>query len=136
VSERILVAEDDRSILRLVTLLLGRAHYEVDTARNGREALEKIEQRDYDVVLLDLMMPELSGLDVLERLCLLHQQRKFVVIMSAASRVAIDDGITLNVFATLRKPFENDELIATVRACIAAQGPSAGLPPLAGARAA
>lgn len=86
----------------------------------GRDALEKIELSDYDVVMLDLMMPEVSGFDVLARLRSRDPQRKFVVIMSAASNEMVARATGRNVFAALRKPFAIDDMIATVRACIAA----------------
>lgn len=119
---QILVAEDDPSILRLVTVLLQRAHCHVDTAVNGRRALEKIQQMDYDVVVLDLMMPELSGLDLLKQISLREPLRKFVIIMSAASSTVVARAISPNVFAVLRKPFEIERLVATVRECISGPG--------------
>ena len=122
---RILVADDDPSILRLVTAILRRSHYDVDTAVNGREALEKIERARYDVVMLDLMMPELSGIAALARLQVRDPRPKFVIIMSAASSTVLAAAAGPNVFAALRKPFEIDELLATVRECIAAGDPSA-----------
>ena len=118
-SERILVVEDDASILRLVNAVLTRAGYEVDTATNGREALEKIERTPYAAVVLDLMMPGSSGFDVLARLRIIDPQHKFVIITSAASaEVMAKAAVSPNVFAALRKPFEIDELTAAVRACI------------------
>lgn len=118
--KRILVTDDDPSILRLVRAILKRADYEVDTAVNGREALEKIELTHYDVVVLDLTMPEVSGAEVLARLQVRDAKPKFVVIMSAESPdVIAKNAESMNVFAALRKPFEIGDMIATVRACIA-----------------
>jgi len=120
-SERVLVAEDDASILRLVTAVLARAGYEVDTATNGFDALHKIELTPYGAVVLDLMMPGSSGFDVLARLQVTEPQHKFVIIMSAASGDVITRAVACsNVFAVLRKPFELNDLIADVRKCIAA----------------
>lgn len=120
---RVLVTEDDASILRLVTAVLTRAGYEVDTATNGCRALERIERTPYDAVVLDLMMPGSSGFDVLARLQVSDPQHKFVIIMSAASPDVLAKAAGPNVFAVLHKPFEIDELTAAVRACIAAQPP-------------
>ena len=117
--KRILVADDDPSILRLVEAILTRANYVVDTATDGRDALAKIERTRYDVVMLDLMMPEVSGFDVLARLPVRRPQPRFVVIMSAATPDVIANAVSLNVFAALRKPFDLDEMITTVRACLA-----------------
>lgn len=119
-SERVLVAEDDTSILRLVTMVLKRAGHQVDTTNNGSDALRKIELTPYDAVVLDLMMPGGSGFDVLARLQVTDPQHKFVIIMSAASGDVVTKAAACsNVFAVLRKPFELDELIVAVRACIA-----------------
>jgi DNA-binding response OmpR family regulator len=119
-SDRVLIAEDDASILRLVTAVLTRAGYQVDTATNGSDALEKIERTPYNAVVLDLMMPGSSGFDVLARLQGTDPQHKFVIIMSAASSDVVVNAVTPNVFAALRKPFDLGELIAAVHACIAA----------------
>jgi len=118
--KRVLVAEDDASILRLVTTVLNRAGYEVDTATNGCQALEKIERTPYDAVVLDLMMPGTSGFDVLTRLQVIDPLHKFVIVMSAASRDLVAKALSLNVFAALHKPFDIDELTAAVRRCVAA----------------
>ncbi|MGZ7080013.1 MAG: ATP-binding protein, partial [Thermoanaerobaculia bacterium] len=125
--KRILVTDDDPSIRALVTAVLKRANanYDVDTAANGREALEKIAATRYDVVVLDLMMPEVSGMDVIARLEARDPQPRFVVVMSASSKEIVASAVGLNVFGALRKPFNIEEMIATVRACIAAPPPNA-----------
>ncbi len=118
--KRILVTDDDPAIVRLVAAILKRAKYEVDTATGGREALAKIDLTHYDVVVLDLMMPEVSGFDVLAHLQVRGSLPGFVVVMSAASREVVMSAVSRHVFAALRKPFEIDEMIAAVSACIAA----------------
>lgn len=118
---RILVADDDLAIRVLVKAVLKRARYDVDTASNGREALEKVAAAHYDVVVLDLMMPEVSGFEVLERLPPREPFfGKFVVIMSATSPEAMAKAASSKVFGTLRKPFDIAELVSKVDACIAA----------------
>jgi DNA-binding NtrC family response regulator len=127
-SERILVVDDDAAILRFVTILLRREHYDVDTAKGGRDALSKIELTKYDVVVLDLMMPEVNGLDVLKELAARKPQIKCVVLMSAASRFDLANSVNPNVFAALSKPFEIGALITAVRGCIEAACEPAGPP--------
>lgn len=117
---RILVVDDDPSILRLVATVLRREHYDVDTATGGSVALSLIELTRYDVVVLDLTMPEVSGFDVLKRLAARDPQVKCVVIMSAASRFNIANSMTANVFAALSKPFDIQALITAVAGCIEA----------------
>jgi DNA-binding NtrC family response regulator len=115
--KRILVVDDDGSILRLVATILKREFYQVDTAKGGMEALSKIELTRYDVIVLDLMMPEVSGYDVLTAIHLREPEAPCVVVMSAASSFDIANAINPNVFATLSKPFDNAHLIETVRKC-------------------
>jgi CheY-like chemotaxis protein len=65
---RILVVDDEASIRAMVKTVLERVGYDVTTARNGREAIALLAQSDFDVVLLDVMMPVLGGVDVVESL--------------------------------------------------------------------
>ena len=116
--KRILVVDDDGPILRLVATVLRRENYEVDTAGGGREALSKIELTPYDVIVLDLMMPDVTGYDVLKSLYARVPQVKCVVILSAASSFELATSTNPNVFITLRKPFEIAALISAVGACI------------------
>jgi len=104
----------------------------VDTAGGGGEALSKIELTLYDVIVLDLMMPEVSGVDVLRSLHARRPQVKCVVIMSAASSLEMGSSIHPSVFAALRKPFDNVDLINAVRGCIEATtcGPADPVLPL------
>ena len=128
--EKILVVDDDGSILRLVATILKREHYHVDTASGGREALSKIELTPYDVIVLDLMMPEVSGLDVLRSLDVRFPRIKCVVILSAASSFDLAASHNPNVFAALRKPFDNAALVSAVRGCIEANCPAPDVVPI------
>ena len=101
-----------------MTTILRRAGYVVDKAAGGREALEKIGATEYAAILLDLMMPEVSGFDVLTSLHSRGEGPRCVIIMSAAAPDALAKAYTLKVFAGLRKPFDVVELTTTVRACI------------------
>lgn len=134
---RILVVDDDASILRLLATILRREFYDVDTASGGREALSKIELTLYDVIVLDLMMPEVSGLDVLRSLHVRRPQVRCVVILSAASSFDVAGSINPNVFAALRKPFDVTGLITAVRECVEANccpaSPALPLPPVVAA---
>ncbi len=123
-ARRVLVVDDDPTIRKLVSVVLEKANFRVDTAADGREALEKLHRERYDVVVMDLMMPGMTGLDVMARLPIRDTQPKFVVIMSAAPDDVIESAIGGNVFAALRKPFRIEEIVETVHACIAAPAPA------------
>ena len=127
-AKRILVVDDDGSILRLVATILRREFGQVDTAKGGAEALSKIELTRYDVIVLDLMMPEVSGYDVLRAIHLREPEAPCVVVMSAASSFHIANAINPNVFATVSKPFDNAHLIETVRKCSEGSCPTDALP--------
>jgi DNA-binding response OmpR family regulator len=115
--KRILVTEDDPNILRLVATILRHAGYDVETATGGQEALTKISQTSYDALVLDLMMPDVSGFEVLARIPL--RVAPFVIVMSAAAHTVVANVVRGNVFAALHKPFDVANMVETVRACLA-----------------
>lgn len=115
---RILIVDDDEPIRSLAQRVLTRAHFAVETAKDGVEALEKLTNTDFDVVLLDLMMPRMSGFDVIVELQRLSDSRlRRVVVMTAATNAQLDrfDGDV--VYTVLRKPFDIEELTRVVTTC-------------------
>jgi CheY-like chemotaxis protein len=117
---RVLVADDDQSIRQLVCTIVNREHLIVDCVADGMEAVEKLEQHEYAVILLDLMMPRLDGFGVIEHLRANPPKRKPVVLVITAYAdqkfKKVDPEIVSGV---LRKPFEVQELGNLVRLCVA-----------------
>jgi len=114
-----LVIDDDRAIRTLVRTILTRQGFTVEEAAGGREAIARIEQQQYDVLLLDLMMTDGSGEDVLDALRVSRfAPRKCVIILSAVSAGKLAALESPNVAAKLRKPFDLDELVEAVRTCV------------------
>jgi DNA-binding NtrC family response regulator len=133
-SKQILVVDDDAGVLLLIATILRRENYDVATASGGREALSMIALTVYDVIVLDLMMPEVSGLDVLAGLHARVPHVKCVVVVSAGSEFDVAHSVNPNVFVGLQKPFNVAELIDAVGQCIAANcEPAPVAPPLAAA---
>ena len=116
--KKILAVDDERHIVRLVEVNLQRAGYEVVTAYDGREALEKVESEKPDLVVLDVMMPYMDGFEVLKNLKANPATAEIPVIMLTAKTSAADKVAGLDTGADdyLAKPFEPEELLARIRA--------------------
>jgi adenylate cyclase len=116
---RVLVADDDPSIRKLLCTIIRREHFDVDCVADGAEAIAKLDQNAYAVILLDLMMPRVNGFDVIEHLKTHPPAIKPVVLVISAyadQRVReVDASIVAGV---LRKPFEIADLGGIVRLCI------------------
>lgn len=114
---RVLVVEDETRLLRNLATALKEEGYAVDTAKDGEEGLYKAQNSEYDAILLDIMLPKLSGLDLLSEL---RKTRKTPVIFLTA-RDTLDDrvkGLDLGSDDYLVKPFDLSELFARLRAVI------------------
>jgi DNA-binding response OmpR family regulator len=120
---RILIAEDDSAIRQLLTTVLQRHGFEVEVATDGAETLRIIAEHPIDFLLLDLMMPILSGWNVLEELeRLQHPLTRRMLIVTAASDKELEPLQTK--YPLLRKPFDLVELLATVRLMMGAVQPA------------
>lgn len=113
---RLLLAEDERSLSRAVTVLLRKNHYEVDPVYDGEEALDYLSTGNYDGAILDIMMPKADGMEVLRRLRA-GGSRLPVLLLTAKGEV--DDkvlGLDSGANDYLTKPFAAQELLARIRA--------------------
>lgn len=115
---RLLFAEDDRDIAKAVQILLERSGYSVDTVFNGQDAIDYIEAGDYDGVILDWMMPKLSGIEVLAQM---RTRGYSTPVLMLTARDSVDDrveGLDTGADDYLPKPFAASELLARVRAML------------------
>lgn len=111
----VLIVDDDPINLKILTTRLTEAGYSFDTASGGRQALEKMETRHFDIVLTDLMMPEVGGMDVLEAVKKQSPQTE-VIIMTAYATVDNAVQALLNgAVDYLQKPINLDELYIKLR---------------------
>ena len=113
--KRVLVVDDDTKILRFVGMSLSLAGYEVITAAGGEEALKIVQTNHPDIMLLDILMPGVDGLEVLQRL---RQTSKVPVIAFSAHATAADEARRLGANDFLAKPFRPDELTGRIEAVL------------------
>ena len=116
-AERILLVEDEEKLSRMVELELRYEGYEVEKAFDGRTGLERALAGDFDLILLDIMLPALSGMEVLRRL---RKERQTPVILLTARDAVVDkvSGLDAGADDYVTKPFAIEELLARIRAAL------------------
>lgn len=114
---KILVVEDDKNLSRFIELELNHEGYEVEVSFNGREAYDLAIQNNYDLILLDIMLPGLNGIEVLRRL---QQEKKTPVILLTARDAVMDKvaGLDAGAIDYITKPFAIEELLARIRVAL------------------
>ena len=119
---KILIVEDEASFFEALEFLLNKEGYEVEVAQNGREALDKFAANGADLVLLDLMIPEVSGIDVCRTIRMTSQ---VPIIMLTAKDAEIDKvvGLELGADDYVTKPYSSRELIARIKAVLRRNNP-------------
>ena len=115
--ERVLIVDDDPDIQRLVSYNLTQAGFEVATADNGRKALESVQKLPPDLIILDLMLPDIEGMEVCKTLRLRENSRRIPIIMLTARSEEIDRVIGFEIGADdyVMKPFSPRELVLRVK---------------------
>jgi len=123
-ADRILVVDDETEIVALVAYHLAKTGYRVSTASSGQDALELARRERPSLIVLDLMLPGMSGFDVLEQLRLDESTRDIAVIMLTARREEPDRirGLSLGADDYLTKPFSPAELVLRVAAILRRTG--------------
>jgi DNA-binding response OmpR family regulator len=118
---RVLIADDDEQYRLMLQRSLERAGYSVTAADNGRTAIAAAMQAEHDVAVLDLLMPEMEGLETIRELKSLKPAMPLIAI-TGGGRGSPGDYLRaarlLGAAATLQKPFSIQELLSTVRACL------------------
>lgn len=123
--EKILIVEDEEKMARMLELELCHEGYQVDKAFDGLAGLDLAETGDFDLILLDIMLPGLSGMEVLRRL---RRTSSVPVILLTARDTVIDkvSGLDSGADDYITKPFAIEELLARVRACLRKKAAPAG----------
>ncbi|MEC0985847.1 response regulator transcription factor [Bacillus safensis] len=113
---KILVVEDEKKIARVLSLELEYEGYEVTVKETGMEGLQALEEDSFDLVLLDVMLPELSGLEVLRRVRKTNTATPIILITARGSVPDKVSGLDLGANDYITKPFDIEELLARIRA--------------------
>jgi len=111
---RLLVVDDDQAIRKLLERIARRAGFEVDGAKDGVEALEMLDRAHYDIALIDLMMPRLSGYELVQRIGT-RENRPIVMVataMTSGDVASVDDTLVRQV---IRKPFDVHAVVAALK---------------------
>ncbi len=112
---RILIVDDENSIRRTLREILEFEKYEVDEAKDGMECLVKLKKEKYDVILLDIKMPKMDGMEVLERLSVLAPDTPVVMISGHANIDTAVDAVKKGAFDFISKPPDLNRLLITLR---------------------
>ena len=120
---RVLVVDDDEAIRKLIAAILRRRSFHVDAVANGEEALKRLAEHHYQIMLLDLMMPKVDGYTVIERV----REQKIdveIVVVTAAGASQVNAIDRSRVRAIISKPFDVTQLVDIVsRVCETAKTP-------------
>ena len=115
---KILLVEDTEQLNKALTTVLKRNSYVVDSAFDGEEALLFIEQYQYDLIILDIMLPKVNGLEVLKRIRSSKNQTPVLLLTAKSTTEDKITGLDLGADDYLSKPFVIDELLARIRALL------------------
>ena len=119
---KILIVEDEESVLDPLELLLAKEGFLIETARDGKEALEKFAKTTPDLILLDLMLPKVSGTEVCRQI---RSKSQVPIIMLTAKDTEVDKvvGLELGADDYVVKPYSKAELVARIKAVLRRKGP-------------
>lgn len=107
----ILIVDDDILMLKALKFRMNKDGHEVDTAEDGREAISKIDEKEYDVVLTDVMLPFKNGFEIVQHIKSKDNSKTKVVILSAVgAENSITDGFAIGADEYITKPFSPSEL--------------------------
>ncbi len=118
----IFVVDDDPSIRLLVTTLLSRLGYSVESAGDGAEALERLSDGAFDLLVIDLMMPRLDGFGILDHLDGMTNPPK-VIVMTAAAPAIVSRLPRGRIWKVITKPFDLSLLVSEARSALGAAAP-------------
>jgi len=118
----VLVVDDEAPVRGMLDALLTQAGHRVETAHEGGEALELLAQADFDLIILDLLMPGMEGMETLTRLRKTYPELKVIVISGGSRAIKMDllpAARALGAHRVIRKPFHNEAMLTAVAELLA-----------------
>lgn len=114
-SARILVAEDEKMMLKAISFKLQKEGYDVVQAEDGRQAMDKLDQEKFDVVVTDIMMPFASGLEIVSKIRTAGSNVKIILLSSLGQEATVVKAFSLGADDYMTKPFSPNELLVRVK---------------------
>jgi PAS domain S-box-containing protein len=113
--ESILIIDDDESTRKSLNLIFRKKGYEIDTVGSGKEALEKVKTKFFNLVLVDIKLPDMEGIDLIEPLKEIHPDMAVIMVTAFASMETVMQALNLGASAYITKPLNMEEVFVTVR---------------------
>ncbi len=114
-SAKILIVDDEQTIREALSLILKEEGYQTEVAKDGEEALAKIRENNYDLVITDLKMPRMGGIELMEQIKRLAPRTSFMIITAYASLESAVQALRLGAFDYLMKPLDFDDVIIRIK---------------------
>jgi DNA-binding NtrC family response regulator len=111
---KVLIVDDDRDIVSIVSTILRGKGWDITAAYSGQEALEAVTSSKPDIILLDIMMPEMNGIEVLKRIKKIDADARIIMITAFGDVESYLDSMELGAYEYINKPFETDELLEMI----------------------
>ena len=112
--KRVLIVDDTEGLRWILKRVLKRGNFNVDSVENGKEALDKLSGKGYDLVLMDMRMPVMSGQDAIEKLEAINPEIKVVILSGYPPSHELEKKIEYGLYGYMPKPFDNNELISCI----------------------
>jgi DNA-binding NtrC family response regulator len=112
---RVLIVDDEVNMLRLLEKVLGREGYQVRTAESGTEALRRLREEEFDLIISDLVMPVIDGIHLMQEVKIRHPDTQFILITAYGSIGSAVEAMKAGAFDYLAKPFKKEEILLAAR---------------------
>jgi len=114
IKPRLLLVDDEEMFLEYLSKRLINRQYDVTTCLSGEEAIEKVRDYDFDVVIIDILMPGIDGIETLSEIKKLKPLTEVIMLTGHASRESGIEGMRLGAYDYLRKPFDTEDLVSKI----------------------